>query len=196
MAPATVSLPGRPETRKVARRVRGSPLDTTSSPLYACVPGEPCGVETGTLPPSIPDLSLDSVQTQRLSAAVPRRPPNSGLIRVRLLGPKQNSWLIRVRFSAGVARDGHVKLLKCAGPQIVADALTKSLPRPALSKHRQYMWGTRIPFSAFYFSLKTGRPPTTSYNIITPCGYQLARAAREIYPRCVHLCVCVCCVSI
>jgi hypothetical protein len=34
--------------------------------------------------------------------------------------------------------------------QNVADALTKSLPRPALSKHRQYMWGTRIPFSAFY----------------------------------------------
>jgi len=74
-------------------------------------------------------------------------------------------------------RDGHVKLLKCAGPQNVADALTKSLPRPALSKHRQYMWGTRIPFSAFYLSLKTGRPPTASYNIITPCGYQVARAA-------------------
>jgi hypothetical protein len=79
----------------------------------------------------------------------------------------------------GVVRDadGHVKLLKCAGPQNVADALTKSLPSPALSKHRQYMWGTRIPFSAFYLSLKTGRPPTASYNIITPCGYQVERAA-------------------
>ena len=51
-----------------------------------------------------------------------------------------------------LVRDGHVKLLKCAGPQNVADALTKSLPRPALAKHRQYMWGTRIPFSAFYLS--------------------------------------------
>jgi len=66
---------------------------------------------------------------------------------------------------------------KCAGPQNMADALTNSLPRPALSKHRQYMWGTRIPFSALYLSLKTGWPPTASYNIITPCGYQVARAA-------------------
>ena len=83
----------------------------------------------------------------------------------------------RVHYLRELVRDGHVKLLKCAGPQNVADALTKSLPRPALSKHRQYMWGTRIPFSAFYLSLKTGRPPTASYNIITPCGYQVARAA-------------------
>ncbi len=29
---------------------------------------------------------------------------------------------------------------------------------------------------SFYLSLKTGRPPTASYNIITPCGYQVARA--------------------
>ena len=83
----------------------------------------------------------------------------------------------RVHYLRELVRDGHVKLLKCAGPQNVADALTKGLPRPALSKHRQYMWGTRIPFSAFYLSLKTGRPPTASYNIITPCGYQVARAA-------------------
>jgi hypothetical protein len=61
MAPATVSLPGRPETRKVARRVCGSPPDTTSSPLYACVPCEPCGVETDTLPQSAPDLSCAPV---------------------------------------------------------------------------------------------------------------------------------------
>jgi hypothetical protein len=83
----------------------------------------------------------------------------------------------RVNYLRELVRDGHVKLLKCAGPQNVADALTKSLPRPALAKHRQYMWGTRIPFSAFYLSLKTGRSPTASYNIITPCGYQVARAA-------------------
>jgi hypothetical protein len=83
----------------------------------------------------------------------------------------------RVHYLRELVRDGHVKLLKCAGPQNVADALTKSFPRPAFSKHRQYMWGTRIPFSASYLSLKTGRPPTASYNIITPCGYQVARAA-------------------
>jgi hypothetical protein len=73
---------------------------------------------------------------------------------------------------------GDIKLLKCAGPQNVAEALTrKSLPRPALAKHRQYMWGTCIPFSAFYLSLKTGLSPTASYDIITPCGQQVARAA-------------------
>jgi len=83
----------------------------------------------------------------------------------------------RVHYLRELVRDDHVKLLKCAGPQNVADTLTKSLPRPALSKHGQYMWGTRIPFSAFYLSLKTGRPPTASYNIITPCRYQVARAA-------------------
>jgi len=83
----------------------------------------------------------------------------------------------RVHYLRELVRDDHVKLLKCAGPQNVADALTKSLPRPALAKHWQYMWGTRIPFSAFYLSLKTGRSPTASCNIITPCGYQVARAA-------------------
>jgi hypothetical protein len=94
----------------------------------------------------------------------------------------------RVHYLRALVRDGHVKLLKCAGPQNVADAkcagpqnvadaLTKNLPRPVLAKHRQYMWGTRIPFSAFYLSLKTGRSPTASYNIITPCVYQVARAA-------------------
>jgi hypothetical protein len=83
----------------------------------------------------------------------------------------------RVHYLRELVRDGHIKLLKCAGPQNVADALTKSLPCPALAKHWQHMWGTRIPFSAFYFSLKTGRPPTASYNIITSCGYQVARTA-------------------
>jgi hypothetical protein len=29
----------------------------------------------------------------------------------------------------------------------------------------------------FYLSLKTGRSPTASHKIITPCGYQVARAA-------------------
>ena len=32
----------------------------------------------------------------------------------------------------------------------MSDALTKSLPRPAFEKHREFMVGTRVPFSAFY----------------------------------------------
>ena len=71
----------------------------------------------------------------------------------------------RVHYLRELVRDGHVKLLKCAGPQNVADAFTKSLPRPALVKHRQYMWGTRVPFSAFYLSLKTGKFPMASHSI-------------------------------
>ena len=56
----------------------------------------------------------------------------------------------RLHYLRELVREGHVKLLKCAGPQNVADALTKSIPRPAVVKHRQYIWGTRSPFSAFY----------------------------------------------
>ena len=84
--------------------------------------------------------------------------------------------VVRIRPPDPTRRRRPRKLLKCAGPQNVADALTKSLPRPALAKHRQYMWDTRIPFSTFYLSLKTGRSPTASHNIITPCVYQVARA--------------------
>ena len=57
---------------------------------------------------------------------------------------------VKVHFLRDLVRDGHVKLLKCAGTQNVSDALTKSLPRPAFEKHREYMIGTRVPFSAFY----------------------------------------------
>jgi hypothetical protein len=97
----------------------------------------------------------------------------------------------RVHYLHEFVCDGQVKLLKCAGPQNVADALTKSLPRPALAKHRQYMWGTRVPFSAFYFSLKTGRSPTASYNFITPCGYH-APPEKYFLGECTYVCVCVC----
>jgi hypothetical protein len=54
---------------------------------------------------------------------------------------------VKVHFLRDLVRDGHVKLLKCAGPQNVSDALTKSLPRPAFEKHREFMVGTRVPFS-------------------------------------------------
>jgi len=36
---------------------------------------------------------------------------------------------VRVHFLRDMVRDGSVKLIKCAGTQNVADALTKSLPR-------------------------------------------------------------------
>jgi hypothetical protein len=57
---------------------------------------------------------------------------------------------VRVHFLRDMVRDGAVKLLKCAGTQNVADALTKSLPKPAFHKHREFMQGTAQSFSAFF----------------------------------------------
>ena len=59
---------------------------------------------------------------------------------------------VRVHFLRDMVRDGAVKLLKCAGTQNVADALTKSLPKPAFHKHREFMQGTAQSFSAFFAS--------------------------------------------
>eukprot|EP00961_Rhodomonas_salina_P092469 1244075-Rhodomonas_salina.1 len=63
--------------------------------------------------------------------------------------------------------DGVVKLLKVAGPRNVADANTKSLPGPAFQQHREYMWGTRVPFRAF-FSRIVPTGPTLSLRRIAP----------------------------
>ena len=59
---------------------------------------------------------------------------------------------VRVHFLRDMVRDGSVKLIKCAGTQNVADALTKSLPRPAFHKHRGFLKGTAQSFSAFFAS--------------------------------------------
>ncbi len=77
---------------------------------------------------------------------------------------------VKVHFLRDLVRDGHVKLLKCAGTQNVSDALTKSLPRPAFEKHREYMIGTRVPFSAFYAGTVNLSRPTMAYAIklLTP----------------------------
>jgi hypothetical protein len=57
---------------------------------------------------------------------------------------------VRVHFLRDMVRDGAVKLIKCAGTQNVADALSKSLPKPAFHKHREFLHGTVKSFSAFY----------------------------------------------
>jgi len=51
---------------------------------------------------------------------------------------------VKVHFLRDLARDGHMKLVKCAGTKNVSEALTKSLPRPAFEKHREYMIGTTV----------------------------------------------------
>jgi hypothetical protein len=59
---------------------------------------------------------------------------------------------VRVHFLRDMVRDGSVKLIKCAGTQNVADALAKSLPRPAFYKHREFLKGTAQSFSTSFAS--------------------------------------------
>ena len=56
---------------------------------------------------------------------------------------------VQVHYLCDLDRVDHVKLVKCAGTRNVSDTLTKSLAQPAFEKHREYMWGTRVPFSSF-----------------------------------------------
>ena len=68
---------------------------------------------------------------------------------------------VRVHFLRDMVRDGSVKLIKCAGTQNVADALTKSLPRPAFHKHREFLKGTAQSFAAFFASAYKPAVPTS-----------------------------------
>ena len=67
----------------------------------------------------------------------------------------------QVHFLQDMVRDGSVKLIKCAGTQNVADALTKSLPQPAFHKHREFLKGTAQSFSAFFAS--ADKPAVPAY---------------------------------
>ncbi len=75
---------------------------------------------------------------------------------------------VKAHFLRDLVRDGHVKLLKCAGPQNVSDTLTKSLPRAAFEKDREFMVGTRAPFSAFYAKVTKAIEPIVAYVIRLP----------------------------
>ncbi len=72
---------------------------------------------------------------------------------------------VKIHFLRDLVRDGHIKLVKCAGTQNVSDDLTKSLPRPAFEKHREYMVGTKVPFSTFYTSTVNLKMPIVGYVI-------------------------------
>ena len=67
-----------------------------------------------------------------------------------------------------LVRDDHVKLVKCAGTQNVSDTLTKSSTRPIFEKHREHMWGTRVPLSAFFSTVETKIAPVVAYSIKSP----------------------------
>jgi hypothetical protein len=74
----------------------------------------------------------------------------------------------KVHFLHHLVRDGHVKLVKCAGTLNVSDALTKSLPRPVLDKHMEFMMGTRVHVAAFYASATNAVDPLVAYVIKLP----------------------------
>jgi hypothetical protein len=73
---------------------------------------------------------------------------------------------VKVHFLRDLVRDGNVKMLKYAGPENVSDTLTKILPRPAFEKHREFMVGTRVPFSAFYVKTTTVIHPIIVLSLI------------------------------
>eukprot|EP00961_Rhodomonas_salina_P295888 3935860-Rhodomonas_salina.2 len=59
----------------------------------------------------------------------------------------------RLYFLCDMVRDKLLKLRKCTGTQNVADALTKSLPAQSFVKHQEYLFGSWVPFEAFYVSI-------------------------------------------
>ena len=69
---------------------------------------------------------------------------------------------VKVHVLRDLVRDGHVKLLKSADTRNVSDTLTKSLPRPASDEHREFMVGTRVPFSVFYANVNPSIPMSTT----------------------------------
>ena len=64
----------------------------------------------------------------------------------------ERSWHTdtRLYFVRDLVHEGVVKLIKCSGTRNVADALTKSVSFQLLDRHREYLFGSRVPFSAFW----------------------------------------------
>jgi len=56
---------------------------------------------------------------------------------------------VKFHFVRERVRAGEIKFYKCWGPLNVANALTKSLPRPAFHKHASFMHGTRSSYWPF-----------------------------------------------
>jgi hypothetical protein len=74
---------------------------------------------------------------------------------------------VKVHFLRDLVRDGHVKLLKCAGPQNVSDYLRKVCPVQHL-RSIEFMVGTRVPFSAFYAKVTKSFEPIVASVIKLP----------------------------
>jgi hypothetical protein len=85
---------------------------------------------------------------------------------------------VKVHYLRDLVRDGHVKLVKCTGTQNVSDDLT-NLTRPVFEKHREHMWGTRVPFSAFFRTVETKIAPVMAYIIKLPKFISTSNLSRK-----------------
>jgi len=56
---------------------------------------------------------------------------------------------VKFHFLRERVRAGEIKLYKCWGPLNVAEALTKSLPRPVFHKYAPFMYGIRSSYRPF-----------------------------------------------
>mmetsp|Transcript_21908 Transcript_21908/g.44389 ORF Transcript_21908/g.44389 Transcript_21908/m.44389 type:complete len:114 (+) Transcript_21908:28-369(+) len=65
---------------------------------------------------------------------------------------------VRRYFVRDLVKDNVLKLVKCAGKQNVADALTKSLPAPTFNKHRPWLIGTMQEYKAFSITIGVALP--------------------------------------
>ena len=86
---------------------------------------------------------------------------------------------VRVHFLRDMVRDGAVKLIKCAGTQNVADALTKSLPKPGFHKHHDFLQGTAQSFSAVFASARVSHVTAYVSRVSKTGDVFLSKASRR-----------------
>eukprot|EP00961_Rhodomonas_salina_P229015 3095359-Rhodomonas_salina.1 len=70
---------------------------------------------------------------------------------------------VRRYYVRDLVQDGVMVLVKCAGTCNVADALTKSLPRPAESTHSPYLTRTRTEYKSFFLHLGITEPTAVAW---------------------------------
>eukprot|EP00961_Rhodomonas_salina_P173119 2334459-Rhodomonas_salina.5 len=70
---------------------------------------------------------------------------------------------MRLYYFQDLVKDGVTTLVKCAGTQNVADALTKSLPGPSWSLHCPFLTGTWQEYKVFFITLAITEPTAVQH---------------------------------
>ena len=87
---------------------------------------------------------------------------------------------VRVHFLRDMVRDGAVKPIKCAGTQnvaYVADTPTKSLPKLAFHKHREFLHGNAQSCFVFFASPHVSRTESSVEVTLTKPGPAVKQAS-------------------